>query len=60
MTIVELNDEEDSAMVSEYEARAHERRPSVGNDNKLPVFVRFVSFVLGAAVLLPWNGVFNR
>ncbi|GJJ07754.1 hypothetical protein Clacol_001959 [Clathrus columnatus] len=57
MTNAEINGLDDSTMISETEERIHERVLSIGDDMKLPVSVRFISFILGAAVLLPWNAL---
>lgn len=58
MTSAEMHNEEEDSAIDEYEERTrHDRQPSVGDEMKLPFSVRFISFVLGAAVLLPWNGV---
>jgi len=32
--------------------------PEVGADRKLPASIWWIYFVLGAAILLPWNGTF--
>jgi hypothetical protein len=53
-----LDPSEDQAplLSEEHEQDAGRAVPTVGLDFALPGRIRWINFVLGAAVLLPWNG----